>query len=468
MPIPAMIVRTSAKSRLIKPGIRIRSEIPCTACCRTESATRNASTSDVPRSTTDRRRWFGIAISVSTTPRSISRPVSACTIRLRPSNVKGFVTTATVRIPRSLASDATTGAEPVPVPPPRPAVTKIMSAPSSRRVIASASSSAALRPISGLEPAPSPAVSFAPSCSLMGAGEERRAWLSVLATTKSTPENSEAIMRVMALLPPPPSPITLILAACGVSSSSNRGRRPRSFSIRSSSSASPEPRVALRAFTRRGTSSPFRRFAGFSPARLPSPSTSCAGKARARKRSKKVTEPTREPMQPATAASIGSGAASATHLARQSIQREPDRRRIGRALHRLGELTADAWNAQPHGKVEDALGDLGNARQDRRAAGHDDAGSGRVAEAGLEQIAGDEREDLLDPGLDDLGQDLPRKLARLAATDRRHVDRLLGGHERGERAAIATFQLFGVSGRRAQTGRDVVRHVIAAERQDER
>src|SRR5262249_24989793 len=202
--------------------------------------------------------------------------------------------------------------------------------------------------------------------SLMGAGEERRAWLSVLATTKSTPENSEAIMRVMALLPPPPSPITLILAACGVSSSSNRGRRPRSLSIRSSSSASPEPRVALRAFPRKGTSSPFRRFAGFSPATLPSPSTSCAGKARARNRSKKVTEPTRHSPQPPTAASIASGAASATHFARQPVQRQPDRGRVGRALHRLSELTAHARNAHPYRKVEDALGDLGDARQDRR------------------------------------------------------------------------------------------------------
>jgi len=74
-------------------------------------------------------------MSVSTTALSASSPASACSIRFRPSKVKGLVTTATVRIPRSFASDATTGAAPVPVPPPSPAVMKTMSAPLKRRVI---------------------------------------------------------------------------------------------------------------------------------------------------------------------------------------------------------------------------------------------------------------------------------------------------------------------------------------------
>ena len=51
---------------------------------------------------------------------------------------------------------------PVPVPPPRPAVTKTMSAPSKRLKILSVSSIAAFRPISGFAPAPSPLVSFSP------------------------------------------------------------------------------------------------------------------------------------------------------------------------------------------------------------------------------------------------------------------------------------------------------------------
>jgi hypothetical protein len=49
-----------------------------------------------------------------------------------PSKSKGLVTTATVRMPISLAISATTGAAPVPVPPPMPAVMKTMCAPFER------------------------------------------------------------------------------------------------------------------------------------------------------------------------------------------------------------------------------------------------------------------------------------------------------------------------------------------------
>src|SRR5437762_270259 len=57
---------------------------------------------------------------------------------------------------------ATTGAAPVPVPPPMPAVTNTMSAPSSAFAMSSRDSVAAWRPISGFAPAPRPRVSAAP------------------------------------------------------------------------------------------------------------------------------------------------------------------------------------------------------------------------------------------------------------------------------------------------------------------
>ena len=71
-------------------------------------------------------------------------PVSAWLARRRPSKVNGRVTTPIVRAPRPLAIRATTGAPPVPVPPPSPAVTKTMSAPLRTSSISSAWSSAAL------------------------------------------------------------------------------------------------------------------------------------------------------------------------------------------------------------------------------------------------------------------------------------------------------------------------------------
>ena len=131
MPMPRMIVRTSAKSTLISPGTVIRSEMPCTAWRSTSSAIRKASASGVPRSTKLSSRSFGMVISVSTASRSSSMPCSAICIRRRPSKPNGLVTTATVSAPISAASEAMIGSAPVPVPPPMPAVTKTMSAPSS-------------------------------------------------------------------------------------------------------------------------------------------------------------------------------------------------------------------------------------------------------------------------------------------------------------------------------------------------
>ena len=78
---------------------------------------------------------------------------------LRPSKSNGRVTTPTVSAPISLlAISAMTGAAPVPVPPPSPAVTNTMSAPLSASLISSRDSAAAPKPTSGLAPAPRPLV----------------------------------------------------------------------------------------------------------------------------------------------------------------------------------------------------------------------------------------------------------------------------------------------------------------------
>ena len=128
MPMSAIMVRTSAKSRLTKPCVVIVFEMPCTACSRTSSALRNASGSVRFRSDRASSRWLGMQIRVSTCSFSSRTPSSALRPRRRPSNRNGLVTTPTVSAPISRASCAMTGAPPVPVPPPMPAVTKTMSA----------------------------------------------------------------------------------------------------------------------------------------------------------------------------------------------------------------------------------------------------------------------------------------------------------------------------------------------------
>ncbi len=77
VPESFMIVRTSAKSRLIRPGIVIRSVIPWTPWRRTSSAMRNASSIDVDLSSTSSSRSFGMTIVVSHDERSSSTPASA-------------------------------------------------------------------------------------------------------------------------------------------------------------------------------------------------------------------------------------------------------------------------------------------------------------------------------------------------------------------------------------------------------
>ena len=128
-PAPFITDFTSAKSRLISPGVVIRSVMPWTPARNTSSAVANASTTETDLFTNSKSLWFGTTIKVSTSPRRISIPASACCARRLPSNPNGRVTTPTVSASSCFAIRATTGAAPVPVPPPSPAVTKIMSAP---------------------------------------------------------------------------------------------------------------------------------------------------------------------------------------------------------------------------------------------------------------------------------------------------------------------------------------------------
>ena len=138
---------------------------------------------------------------VSTFSLRIWMPFSACMARRRPSKVKGRVTTPIVRAPRLLAISATTGAAPVPVPPPLPAVMKTMSAPWSASSMSARCSSAAWRPTSGSLPAPRPRVSWRPMSSFRSASLIRSAWASVLAAMNSTLRSPESIMRLTAFTP---------------------------------------------------------------------------------------------------------------------------------------------------------------------------------------------------------------------------------------------------------------------------
>ena len=136
----------------------MRSVTPRTPAYSTSSAILKASAKVVRSFATRNRFWFGMISSVSTNLVSSSMPASASRMRLVPSNWNGLVTTPTVRMPFSRAILAMTGAAPVPVPPPMPAVMNTMFEPVRCVRISSAASSAAWRPTSGRAPAPRPRV----------------------------------------------------------------------------------------------------------------------------------------------------------------------------------------------------------------------------------------------------------------------------------------------------------------------
>ena len=106
--------------------------MPCTPCSRTSSAILNALSTDVFSFDTVSNRSFGMTMRVSTFSFRRWMPCSACTERRRPSNENGRVTTPMVSAPSAFATSAMTGAAPVPVPPPLPAVMNTMSAPVQR------------------------------------------------------------------------------------------------------------------------------------------------------------------------------------------------------------------------------------------------------------------------------------------------------------------------------------------------
>ncbi len=223
-PISAMTVLMSAKSTLMRPGQVMSSAIPWVAFRSTSLAALKAFKRLISLPSTASSFSLGMVMRESTCSASSEIPSIATCIRLEPSNAKGLVTTATVRMPRSRAIWATIGAAPVPVPPPMPAVMKTMSAPSRASWMRSLSSNAASLPTLGSAPAPSPLVMSAPSWRMVLTLEFFRAWESVLAQMKSTPSMAESTIWLMALPPPPPTPITLMTASWPlVSMSSNIG-----------------------------------------------------------------------------------------------------------------------------------------------------------------------------------------------------------------------------------------------------
>ncbi len=111
------VVSTSLKSRLIFPSQVISSDIERAAVVRVSSALPNALTK-LRSGYMSVSRWLLITSNASTYLLISSAPFRALRILRSPSKRNGIVTMPMVSNPCSLARRATTGAAPVPVPPP--------------------------------------------------------------------------------------------------------------------------------------------------------------------------------------------------------------------------------------------------------------------------------------------------------------------------------------------------------------
>ena len=187
----------------------ISSEIPITASFRILSALANESFTEIGVSAyTSQSLSLLIIRMASTFFRISSTPFSARIIFCFFSKRKGIVTIPIVSNPILRATLATTGADPVPVPPPMLAVMNTIFVPSLSRCSMSAIFfSASERPTSGLPPAPRPS----PSNIFTGTGDGASDLLSVLQTASVTPEIFSSYIFLTALHPPPPTPITLMM-----------------------------------------------------------------------------------------------------------------------------------------------------------------------------------------------------------------------------------------------------------------
>mmetsp|Transcript_13468 Transcript_13468/g.24383 ORF Transcript_13468/g.24383 Transcript_13468/m.24383 type:complete len:252 (-) Transcript_13468:608-1363(-) len=188
VPASFMTARISAKSTLTSPVLIMISEMPTTPCRKISSATKKASVTGVLSGTMRNNLSLDTTMRVSTCLRNSAMAASACFMRWRPSNLNGLVTTPTVRQPHSfLAISATTGAAPLPVPPPMPAVINTISAPIQTALTSSAFSKAAFLPIPGSPPAPNPLVTLRPIFKVLGAKDVLSACASVFMAQKDTP-----------------------------------------------------------------------------------------------------------------------------------------------------------------------------------------------------------------------------------------------------------------------------------------
>ena len=221
-----MIARTSAKSRLMSPGIVMMSLIPWTPCRRTSSTTRKASRIEVSFWTTSLSRSFGTVIRVSTWALSSSAALlgdELALVALEAERLGHDADRERALLLRELGHDRGRAGPGTATEPGRDEhhvgvgerlgdLLGILF----RGALADGES----------PPAPRPRVILSPIRILCGASDWSSAWASVLQAMNSTPIISARIIRLTALFPPPPTPMTLMSAKFSESERSGMASPP--------------------------------------------------------------------------------------------------------------------------------------------------------------------------------------------------------------------------------------------------
>src|SRR5215469_4801393 len=328
-------------------------------------------------------------------------------------------------MPSSRATCATTGAAPVPVPPPMPAVMNSMSHPSTSSTMRSRSSIAAWRPTSGSAPAPRPLVILQPICSAVLTLACFSAWLSVLMHMNSTPSIPAVTMCATALPPPPPTPITLMIALWLYASISSN--------------------MLSLLYTNTGGWL-IRRSSALSASKI-------------------SLEPGTHAVEHGLGVPQGSAATRRQGVVAR-VEQQPYAGGKDRVAHHVGESLHALRDPEAHGYVEHFLGELDGAFHLGAAAGEHDAGGDHFLEAATPQLLAHQAEELLVARLDDFGERLSRQAPRRTLADRGHFDAFVGIGELRERTGVADLDVLGVLRRRAHRHRDVVGDLVAGDRDD--
>src|SRR4029077_2086278 len=207
---------------------------------------------------------------------------------------------------------------------------------------------------------------------------------AVFTEMNSTPWSPSSTMRFKALPPPPPTPTTFIRAFCDTVSSSSKIMAP----------------------------------SGDRSEEVLQPSL---------QRSEQLVDAPTLHEHPPT-----SGVHAPMRQSTRRVQHQPHRHRVPRRLHAVHEpRDALLRGARPHGDGEHFAGELYHARQVRRPArqyhpGRQPAAAvPRPLELALRQL-----EDLVHPLVDDMRQQLARRLPRALARSGRQIDHLRRVHER--------------------------------------